>query len=132
MAKSGWDLNPTAFVKTVREDLTERQKEISIDALRLVIMSSPVDQGAYKANHRVTVDSEDYGFDPSAYDPSGQTALSLGEDQIMSISEGPHVVRISNSIPYGEVLENGHSMQAPQGVYGPAFATLVAKYGGNR
>lgn len=119
---------PSAFAITVEKALTSRQKEIAAFALQQVIIGSPFDEGAYKGNHRVSVNGVTYEFDPSQLDTSGQATLNDGMSKIGTISQPFGVVYIQNSAPYGERLENGWSDQAPQGVYGIAYNNTVERF----
>lgn len=135
---AGWSKGPTAFIKVVEEDLAKKRTHIAVDALQAVISGSPVDDGTYRMNHRVTVDSEDHGFDPQAgrgkdvEPPKGSLNVSSYDAGLKIIAEGADeayaTVTIQNNLPYAEVLENGHSQQAPQGVYGPAYEAVRSKY----
>lgn len=127
MAK-GWSKPPTVFIKVVESDLVDRRKEITATALQAVISGSPVDTGAYKANHRVTLDGVDLSYDLEVKDPSGSQTLSEGEAVIGQITTPFGESVIQNNLPYGEALENGHSDQASQGTYGPAFIAVKEKY----
>ncbi len=124
----GWSKPPTAFIKVVQADLVDKRKEITATALQAVISGSPVDTGAYKANHRVTLDGVDLGYDLEAKDPNGSQALAEGEAVIGQISTPFGESVVQNNTPYGAVLENGHSGQAPAGVYGVAFDAVKARY----
>lgn len=119
---------PSAFAITVEKALTSRQKEIASFALQQVIIGSPVDEGAYKGNHRVSVNGVTYEFDPEKVDASGNSTLSEGLSQIGGISHPFGVTYIQNNAPYGERLENGWSDQAPQGVYGIAYNSTVERF----
>ncbi|MBW4789129.1 hypothetical protein JQS35_11015 [Alcaligenes faecalis subsp. faecalis] len=127
---AGWSgIKPTAFVKVVEADLKEKRNQIAAEALQLVIVPSPVADGAYKGNHRVSVDGKDLVFDLDAQDKDGSKTLAEGM-AVIETAEGPyHEVVIQSNIPYGEKLESGHSGQAPHGVYRPAFAHIRAKHG---
>ena len=127
MAK-GWSKSPTAFIKVVEDDLVDKRKEITAAALQAVISGSPVDTGAYKGNHRVTLDGVDLGYDLEVKDPGGSRTLAEGGAVIGQISTPFGESVIQNGIPYGSELENGHSQQAPAGVYGVAFDSVRAKY----
>lgn len=147
-----WLNNPTNFVAKIESDLCAHQKKIAADALRGVIEASPVDSGAFKGNHRLSIDSVDSGFDPNIKDESGANALAKG----LSILSGlvPYsVVYIQNNAPYGPALEyggypnpvkkgswvkgkghyaiksaGGFSKQAPLGIYGVTFTLIKEKY----
>lgn len=125
---AGWDTPPTAFIKVVKADLVDKRKEITATALQAVISGSPVDTGAYKANHRVTLDGVDLGYDLELKDPGGSQTLADGEAVIGQISTPFGESVIQNGIPYGSELENGHSQQAPVGVYGVAFSAVRERY----
>lgn len=128
MAK-GWSIDPTEFMDVVEKDLTDLQKEIAITALQAIISPSPVDEGTYKGNHRVTVDDVTLSFDPELHDKDGSVTLSDGMGVIAKVAGPYHNIIIQNNAPYGERLENGHSQQAPIGVYGVAFIAVSEKYG---
>ena len=125
---NGWSTPPTAFIKVVEDSLVDKRKEITATALQAVISGSPVDTGAYKANHRVTLDGVDLGYDLESKDPGGSQALADGQAVIGQINTPFGESVIQNNLPYGESLENGHSQQAPAGVYGVAFEFTKAKY----
>lgn len=127
MAK-GWSTPPSAFIKVVESDLVDKRKEITAAALQAVISGSPVHEGAYKGNHRVTLDGVDLGYDLEKKDPIGSQALADGEAVIGQISTPFGESIVQNNIVYGEALENGHSQRAPSGVYGPAFVAVQEKY----
>lgn len=124
----GWSVPPTAFIGVVEDDLIKRRKEMTATALQAVISGSPVDTGAYKANHRVTLDGVDLGYDLGAKDPSGSKTQSDGDAVIAAIDTPFGTSTIQNNLPYAEALEDGHSMKSPQGVYGPAMIVLEEKY----
>ncbi|WP_336579396.1 hypothetical protein [Alcaligenes sp. CHO6] len=125
---TGWSKPPTAFIKVVEQDLGQKRHQVAVEALAAVVASSPVDSGAYRANHRVSIDGVDLGYDLEKIDPSGAETLQAGNEAISSAASPYCETVIQNNIPYGEVLEDGHSGQAPAGVYGVAFAAVVEKH----
>lgn len=135
---AGWSKRPTEFIRVVEGDLAKKRTHIAVDALQAVISGSPVADGTYRMNHRVTVDSEDHGFDPDAgrgkgsEPPKGSLNVPSYEAGLQVIAEGADepfaTVTIQNNAPYGPKLEDGHSNQAPDGTYRPAFAAVRAKH----
>lgn len=133
-----WDKSPVEFVQVISKDLAEKRTQIATEALQAVISGSPVRDGAYRSNHRVTVNSADYGFDmtlgkgSASEPPKGSLnvkSYAAGLEIIAGEANEPYAsITIQNNLPYAERLENGHSAQAPIGVYGPAFAGIRAKY----
>lgn len=135
---TGWSKPPTAFIKVVEKDLEQKRHQIAVETLGAVISGSPVDTGAYRANHRVSVDGVDLGYDlglglgKDREPPKGATTgvVSYGEglEQIAG-AEGPYrEVVIQNNLPYSGEIEHGHSDQAPDGVYELAFLSIVEKH----
>lgn len=125
---AGWSQKPTAFIKVVEEDLIDKRKEITSDVLQAVISGSPVDTGTYKGNHRVSLDGEDLGYDLEETDKGGEETMRKGLAVIGQIGTPFGESIVQNNLPYAKPLEDGHSMQAAQGVYGPGFAVVEEKY----
>lgn len=125
---AGWSKSPVQFIKVVEKDLEQKRHQIAVETLSTVIAGSPVDQGAYKANHRVSIDGVDLGYDLEQTDTAGADTLQAGTDVISSAPSPYCETIIQNNAPYGEALENGHSGQAPAGVYGVAFAAVLEKH----
>lgn len=118
---------PSAFAKTIERSVTRRQKEIATFALRELIATSPVDEGAYRGNHRVTVNGITLEFDPEC--TSDQAALSEGLGVIGGISSSFGEVFIQNNAPYGQALEDGWSSQGSSGnYYALAFNATVEHF----
>ncbi|MCO8166835.1 HK97 gp10 family phage protein [Pseudomonas sp. 21LCFQ02] len=125
----GWSNGPLEFIKVFEADLVKHRNEIAADALQMVVHGSPVDTGAYKGSHRISVNHEDLSA-PITPDTGGAKTIAAGMKIIASAKQPFSMILIQTNLPYSESLENGHSGQAPAGNYGPAFASLVAKYGG--
>lgn len=120
-----WRNRPSSFSLQLISEADDLTKKITGEMLQQVITRSPVDTGAFRQNHRVSVGSVDNSFDVS---DTGNDALSKGIRTIQSGGGIGKIVYISNSLPYAERLENGWSGQAPQGVYSLAFLSVVSKY----
>lgn len=113
---AGWSIPPGELMRVVEEDITTLQKEVVIYALTRIVMTSPVDTGAFRGNHRVSIGTKDMTADPQHKDRSGTATLHEGADILAGLT--PYTtVYIQNNLPYAEALENGHSQQAPGGVY---------------
>ena len=124
----GWSSRPSNFKFTVTKDAEDLTKKIAIDTLQQVITRSPVDTGAYRNSHRVSLNSADNSQVPIGTSKSGSEALADGAAKIATLKLGG-MLYVQNNLPYGMKLENGHSKQAPLGVYKLAFLSIVAKYG---
>ena len=120
-----WRNKPSSFSLQLISEADTRTKKITGEMLQQVVVRSPVDSGAFRQNHRVSIGSVDKSFDVN---DTGNDALSKGIRTIQAGGGLGKIVYISNSLPYAEKLENGYSQQAPQGVYSLSFLSVVSKY----
>lgn len=125
-------LKPSQFTLEVVKGGTELQRKMLGDTLQAVIVGSPVDEGSFRGNHRVSVNSFDNGFDESLGDPApigsiDTRALQDGLQKVAGVNFGDFAV-IQNNAPYSLRLENGWSPQTKEGIYKVAFAYLTEKY----
>lgn len=124
-----WKNKPSDFIKVIESDLVKQQKEIVADVIQGVVLQSPVDTGAFRANNRVSVGSVDQSANESEKDKPGTRTIAKGLQNLVTLRPF-QTVYISNSLPYALRLENGWSNQAPVGVYKTTFNYIVQKYGG--
>lgn len=97
-----------------REDTATYIKWISFEALRRVIMKTPVDTGRARGNWHIGINAPGRG--PDDVDKGGGGAVSRGARALAFLPPFPTVF-ISNNLPYIEALEDGHSRkQAPSGM----------------
>ncbi|PKF33413.1 hypothetical protein [Acinetobacter proteolyticus] len=115
---------PTDFVVKVVSDSREHIRNIVMDTVQSLVLSSPVDTGAYRASHIVSIGSADMGVRGPETNASHDAAI-----QAVKIKLG-NLVYIQNNLAYAERLENGWSDQAPQGIYSTTFNFISQKYGG--
>ena len=120
-----WHNKPSSFSLQLISEADTRTKKITGEMLQQVVVRSPVDSGAFRQNHRVSIGSVDKSFDVN---DAGNDALSKGIRTIQAGGGLGKIVYISNSLPYAEKLENGYSQQAPQGIYSLSFLSVVSKY----
>lgn len=122
-----WKNPPTNFAVQVLADGDAHLRKIATEMLQGVIVRSPVDQGAFRGNHRISLNSADNAFDVTQKDVAGTTALSDGTAKILQAKLGGQVY-IQNNLPYAVALENGWSDQAPKGIYALTFLAVTSKY----
>lgn len=121
-----WKNKPTNFALNVLKDADDHLKKIVGDTLQQVIVRSPVMDGEFRASHKVTLDSPQNSYE-KGFDLSGSTTLAEGL-KVASTAKIGGLVYIQTLSPYGDKLENGHSMQAPNGVYALSFQLISSKY----
>ena len=124
----GWSKKPSDFIQVVDGDLAKTRREIAILMLQGVLQNSPVKEGRFRGNNIVTIDNEDVTYDNELLDPSGTTTIQKGTATIEADQQPYPIVIIQTNLPYAEALENGHSGQAPEGVYGVAFVGVTEAY----
>lgn len=115
-----------AFGQKVPEKLTLLQKKVVLEALRRLVMKTPVDTGRARGNWQVTIG------DPAmnqleTTDKNGAGTIAQGLAAISHLP-GYQVVWISNNVDYIEALEHGHSKQAPQGMLALTVEELRAMF----
>ena len=113
------------FSKLPTERLSYAKRLTALSAANRLARRAPVLTGRYRASFNVSVNGIDYSVAAPApkefvkekrvfyeYDKTkaekalGGVTLQVSDD-----------IFISNSLPYAEALENGHSRQAPNGIF---------------
>lgn len=82
--------------------------------------------GMFRASNFVSIGAPTSAV-ASEPDPNGGATLSAGTQTIMQSPAFP-VIYIQNNLPYAKRLEDGHSTQAPQGVYFLSFNGVIMNY----
>ncbi|ELP1305283.1 HK97 gp10 family phage protein [Pseudomonas aeruginosa] len=120
-----WSIPPSAFAENVGQAVANHQRRLTIEMLEQITIRAPVDTGRFKANNIVSVDLPVY-YSLDRYDKDGHETLAMGEAALAALA--PYsVVYIQNNLIYAGALEDGHSGQAPAGVYGVAYLSISAK-----
>lgn len=120
-----WSVLPSTFMKKVNGGVVGLQRRLAIEMLEQITIRAPVDTGRFKANNLVSVD-EPVFYSVNRYDKDGNETLAYGEAALAALV--PYsVVYIQNNLIYAGALEDGHSGQAPAGVYGVSYYSVLAK-----
>lgn len=137
--KGKFTLNVDRFIEKTKADADKVVRLLALQALRSVVMKSPVDTGRFRANWMVGV-GDFSARTTEAFDLEGERTITTGLGVISGVKAG-QVVYIYNNLPYGPVLEyglypnpplygsldrktkqmvikstNGYSRQAPEGM----------------
>lgn len=126
MAKQGWSTPPSLFAGVVEEALTQRVRVIALAMLNEIVLRSPVDTGRFRGNNIVSIGAPVYTTTENL-DKSGGETIQRGLS-VMSGLEPYTQVFIQNNLPYAQALEDGHSKQAPAGIYRVAFHGVSQAY----
>ncbi|MEG3078480.1 hypothetical protein R3F64_01250 [Halomonas sp. 5021] len=119
-----WSKPLGGFAREVEQTQNKRLRAAALQGFSGVIERSPVDEGTFRGNHRVSVGSPDNAYDEDLTDSAGDKTLSDGFQIIGQVNNPFAVIYVQNNSPYGPPLENGSSKQAPQGVYAITFNDL--------
>ncbi|MEJ5903790.1 HK97 gp10 family phage protein [Pseudomonas kermanshahensis] len=126
MAKRGWTTPPSAFVGVVEEQLAKRVRVIALAMLNEIVLRSPVDTGRFRGNNIVSVGAPVY-TNSANVDPSGSETIQQGVWATTGLEPFTQVF-IQNNLPYATALEDGHSQQAPGGIYAVSFHGVSQAY----
>lgn len=122
----GWKNKPTNFALEVVKNADDHLKKIVGETLQRVVVLSPVQDGEFRASHKVTIDAPQNAYE-KGFDLSGNETLNQGL-KVASTAKIGDLVYVQTLSPYGLALENGHSQQAPNGVYALSFRYVCEKY----
>lgn len=120
MAKSrGWSTPPSFFSGVVKDELSKRVRVIAMAMLNEIVLRSPVDTGRFRGNNIVSVGAPVYTSTVNI-DPTGAETINQGLSAMTGLEPFTQVF-IQNNLPYAVPLEDGHSKQAPAGIYAVSF-----------
>lgn len=120
---AGWDRAPFLFADDIMTDAHKLQRGMAITVLNNIQLLAPVDTGAYRGSTVVSFGSPDYRYTENI----GGMSIAFSAINGLTPDTLPTVFIQTNS-QYAIYLEAGSSKQAPQGVYGLAFDSMVAAY----
>lgn len=122
----GWSTPPSLFAGVVEEQLSLRVRVIAMALLNEIVLRSPVDTGRFRGNNIVSVGDPVYTRSVEV-DPAGAATISRGASALTGLEPFTQVY-IQNNLPYAGVLEDGHSQQAPGGIYAVSFNGVSQAY----
>jgi hypothetical protein len=101
------------------EAIQKLHRKAALEALKSVVLMSPVRTGRFRANWQMTLDTPATG----ALDTTANTAIARGEPIIAQLP-AYGVSWLVNNLPYAARLESGYSQQAPTGMLAVTVARL--------
>ncbi len=114
VAKTSFSLNINAWVKKSGDRMDLAVRYLSLELLRRIVLRSPVKTGHFRANWQVDIGVMPDGIIPGT-DKRGNATIGRADAKLQAAVAGKSVF-IVNNLPYAQVLEEGHSGQAPQGM----------------
>ena len=82
--------------------------------------------GTFRASHLVSIGTPDYS-EPDGPDKEGSATINAGNG-VIATAPAYSVIYIQSNLPYSVPLEQGHSKQAPAGVYAVSFHGVSQAY----
>lgn len=112
--------------RVVPNEIVKFQKKVVLEALRRLVMKTPVKTGRARGNWQVTISAAAAGqLDQT--DEDGAPTIAAGLAALQGLPPFD-VVWISNNVDYIEKLEHGSSQQAPQGMMSVTVAELRSMF----
>lgn len=113
------------FQKLPIERLNYTKKLVGFSTVNRLARRAPVLTGRYRASFNLSINGIDYSVKPPApkeyiknkkvyYEFDINKATEKLQGVTLQVTDG---IFISNSLPYAVALENGHSQQAPNGIF---------------
>lgn len=112
------------FKYEVEDRIVLAVQKIGMEALRRVVLKSPVDTGRFRGNWLVAIGIPATGT-ADRVDKGGKATIAAGKAVIEGLTSA-QAIYICNNLPYAVALENGHSQQAPGGMVAVTLAELEA------
>lgn len=120
MKNKRFELDVTKFAKQTEINLETVVKRVSFDVYNKAKQNTPVDTGRARGSWNISEEYADLSSLPQGQYPSG-TSNAVG-----NIS-GKEEVHVSNNVEYIDVLDQGSSRQAPQGIVDITVAQVEAE-----
>lgn len=113
------------FQKLPPDRVSYVKKRVALSAVSRLSRRSPVLTGRYRASFNCSVNGIDFSVAapaPKEYVKEKKVFYQYDETKAQKQMQGVVLqvdddIFISNSLPYAEALENGHSRQAPHGIF---------------
>lgn len=113
-----------AYQRKVEDRVQQVTRWVALEALRRVVMKTPVDTGRARGSWQVGVGVRPDGV-VEIYDKDGGQTIAEGSREIAQVKPN-EIIYIAANLAYIERLETGWSRQAPQGMVGVTVAELAA------
>jgi hypothetical protein len=103
-----------AAINGLNNQMTQAFRKVCVDLSSKLIRQTPVETGRCRANWWPSIDTPIQRADWDRFSPDGSSQVAEVEQVVGELQLGQRYV-ITNSLPYVESLNEGHSRQAPAG-----------------
>ncbi len=101
------------FATDLNAEVKETVKKVAVDIFTDIVLTSPVDTGAYRASHQLAINTvSDKVVKPEKgrkFQKRGATTRAMKQLKNIKKYTTKDVIWISNNLPYAKVLEFGDS-----------------------
>ena len=119
-----FSLDLDGWLKSIPDEVVKPARDkIAIQALRGVVLKTPVDTGRARGNWQIGENPPEI----ARLDPAGALAIADGTAGILRAAAFD-VITIANNLPYILGLEEGRSRQAPAGMVGLTLAEIETQF----
>jgi hypothetical protein len=101
------------FAKASKVELEVVIRKVAFEVYTGITQKTPVDTGRAKGNWNIGLSNIDYTVNENA---TSSVKGQAGYENLPREGAGNKVIYITNNLPYINVLENGSSKQAPNGM----------------
>ena len=107
-------------------------RAIALEALKRIVLRTPVDKGRARGNWFVSIGGSAPIEITTQTDKNGSVTISRGSEIIGTYEnqDGFPIISIYNNLPYINRLETGYSGQAPEGMVAITAAELQTEVAG--
>jgi hypothetical protein len=114
-----------AFEADVKAAHTEHIRAVGGELLELLVQSSPVDTGHFKANWQVSIGRPATGI-VNSVDPGGAQTIARGTNVLRRV-KAFDTVYLTNNVPYAQELEEGSLQRPPASMVKAAVAAIQGR-----
>lgn len=134
---ASWTLDLNEWAKKQQGEIIDVKRTLAMMVFVKIVQRTPVDTGAHRQNWLVTLNGENFGYNPGA--KKGGRVMSDGQRVIMASKPADRIILQNNGPAIGKLeyggygsksksgkTVNGFSKQAPRGMVGITMAEAGA------
>lgn len=129
MSAKAFNLQLDRIIQELNVLPDEATQKTVFDVFAGITDKAPVDKGRFRASWRISQGKAELSQEDKRFNGGQGGAASRNQQELQKIGKikGGEPVYITNSLPYAEPLENGHSSQAPNGAVAVTLAEVAAE-----
>jgi hypothetical protein len=99
--------------RSVERTVLDATQALAFEAVRGVVLLTPIVSGRLRGNWQVTTNAPAEGFDDSKRDESGQPTIAAGE-AVIERAKPYEPIWLHNGVPYATYVETGTERMQPR------------------